>query len=171
MKSAALLAAASVLLASNLLVAGVFAQSSAPANVPPPPGIHDPGTQAVAPPAAGAVAPQATNQMDLQPQNLPSMQDVGSERDGKHALPTQVTVHDEGDNSIQEYRRSGELFMVVVTPKHGVPQTYMVDPQGRVVDEHGQKPVRPVMYKVMEWGKSKPAAADSSGAAPEDGGP
>ncbi len=45
MKTAALLAAASVLFAAS-----VFAQSSPPAPVPPPPGINDPGVKAVAPP-------------------------------------------------------------------------------------------------------------------------
>lgn len=67
----------------------------------------------------------------------------------------------EGDNTIQEYRRNGQLYMVVVTPKGGLPHTYTVDPQGRLVDEHGQKPTRPVMYKVLEWGKSPPATETS----------
>jgi hypothetical protein len=39
----------------------------------------------------------------------------------------------------------------------------MVDPSGRLVDEHGQKPARPVMYKILEWGKSRPATARSGG--------
>jgi hypothetical protein len=39
-----------------------------------------------------------------------------------------------------------------------------------VVDEHGQKPVGPVMYKVLEWGKAKPPAENSSGATPSDNG-
>ncbi len=60
--------------------------------------------------------------------------------------------------------------MVVVTPKNGIEQTYMVDPQGRLVDEHGQKPVGPVMYKVLEWGKAKPPAEESSGTTPSDNG-
>jgi hypothetical protein len=60
--------------------------------------------------------------------------------------------------------------MVVITPKNGIAQTYMVDPQGRLVDEHGQKPTRPVMYKVMEWGKSRPPAEGSSETAPADDG-
>jgi hypothetical protein len=46
----------------------------------------------------------------------------------------------------------------------------MVDPQGRLVDEHGQKPVGPVMYKVLEWGKAKPPAEGSGEAAPADNG-
>jgi hypothetical protein len=79
-------------------------------------------------------------------------------------------VRQEGDNSVQEYSRNGRVYMVVVTPKNGIAQTYMVDPQGRVVDEHGQKPVGPVMYKVLEWGKAKPPAENSSEATPDDDG-
>jgi hypothetical protein len=63
---------------------------------------------------------------------------------------------------VQEYARNGRVYMVVITSKAGIVQTYTVDPEGRVVDEHGQKPVRPVMYKVQEWGKSRPASAQSS---------
>jgi hypothetical protein len=59
--------------------------------------------------------------------------------------------------------------MVVITPKSGIAQTYMVDPQGRLVDEHGQKPVGPVMYKVLEWGKARPPA-ESGDATPGDSG-
>lgn len=72
-------------------------------------------------------------------------------------------MRERGDDSVQEYRRGGQVYMVVVTPKHGIPYTYMLDPQGRWVDEHGQKPAQPVMYKILEWGKSKPAVARSGG--------
>ena len=157
MKIPVLLAAASVLLASH-----AFAQS-APTNVPPPPGINDPGVKAVAPATA---ASQGGNPMTREPPALPAMQDAGN---GRQASLPQIRVRQEGDNTIQEYSHSGQVYMVVVTPKHGIQQTYMVDPQGRLVDEHGKKPVGPAMYKVLEWGKSKPAAADSSETPADDG--
>jgi hypothetical protein len=180
MKTAALLAAASVLFASNLLVSNVSAQSSPSTNVPPPPGINDPGVQAVAPavkpvakPAAKPRAAHATSShrpLDLKPQALPAMQDDGTAHAGRDKSLPEIKVRQEGDNSIQEYSRNGRVYMVVVTPKNGIEQTYMVDPQGRLVDEHGQKPVGPVMYKVLEWGKAKPPAEESSGATPSDNG-
>lgn len=151
MKTATLLAAASV-----LFVSGALAQPPAPANAPPPPGIHDPGVKSVEPVA-----------------RTDSGQPVSGKApagDGKHMTLPDVSVHEEGDNQIQEYRRSGMLYMIVVTPKSGIPQTYMVDPQGRLLDEHGKKPVGTVMYKVLEWGKSKPASEQSSEASPGDGG-
>lgn len=161
MKTAALLAAASLLLASS-----AFAQSSAPpANVPPPPGINDPGVPAVAPPSPPA--PVSPRRAERAPR-LPSMQDRGNTGDSRHmTLPPQVSVHREGENEVQEYRRSGMLYRVVVTPKNGIQQIYDVAPDGTRQLQPGQPPVRPVMYKVLEWGKSKPAEAASSQA---DGG-
>ena len=35
------------------------------------------------------------------------------------ALESQVTVRTEGDQTVQEYRHKGKLFMQRVTPKHG----------------------------------------------------
>ncbi len=96
------------------------------------------------------------------------MHDDGSAQAGRDKSLPEIKVRQEGDNSIQEYSRNGRVYMVVVTPKSGIEQTYMVDPQGRLVDEHGQKPVGPVMYKVLEWGKAKPPAGDSSGAPSDD---
>jgi hypothetical protein len=173
MKTAALLAVASVLFASNLLASNVFAQSSPSTNVPPPPGINDPGVQATAPaakPAANhrSATKPAHQPLDLKPQALPAMHDSGTAHTGPDKSLPEIKVRQEGDNSIQEYSRNGRVYMVVVTPKNGIEQTYMVDPQGRVVDEHGQKPVGPVMYKVLEWGKAKPPAEDSSQTNPDE---
>lgn len=155
MKIAALLAVASVLLAS-----GAVAQTPAPIAVPPPPGLHDPGVRSVAP--AGTAGNDGARP-------LPPIHDPQVAGDGKHMSLPQVSVRQEGDNQVQEYRRSGLLYMVVVTPKSGIPQTYMVDPDGTRHLQPGEAPVRPVMYKVLEWGKSRPASA-TSGAAAADGG-
>jgi len=146
MKTAALLAIASVLLASSLFASNVSAQSFS-ASVPPPPGMNDPGVKAVAPaatPAASSSRNTATpngNPMTREPPALPAMQDART--GSKDASLPQIRVRQEGDNTIQEYSHSGQVYMVVITPKNGLQQTYMVDPQGRLVDEHGQKRVGP----------------------------
>ena len=152
---------AAVLVAASLFVAtAALAQSAAPtANVPPPPGINDPGVHAVAP-AEPALPHRA--------RPLPALHDRADGR-GKHMTLPQVSVHREGDKQVQEYRRSGLLYMVVVTPKNGIAQTYDVDPDGTHHLQPGQAPVRPVMYKVLEWGKSKPASAASSETSPDQG--
>jgi hypothetical protein len=163
MKTAALLVSASFLLTSSVL-----AQTRPSTNAPPPPGMNDPGVKAVAPASPTSAAATSAGTLNLKPQSLPSMQDDGpggSKRD--NSIP-EIKTHRRGDDVVQEYSRSGQVYMIVVTPKNGIQQTYMVDPQGRVVDEHGQKPTRPVMYKVLEWGKSKPAEASSSDGTPVD---
>jgi len=160
MKSAVLLAAASFFFVSGLVASSADAQSSAPpTNAPPPPGMNDPGVKQLPPPPK---VPDATVQKSAGGQNLPAMQDTGTASDGKHMTLPDVSTHQEGDNQVEEYRRSGMLYMVVVTPKNGIPQSYTVDPDGTRHMEPGQPPVHPAMYKVLEWGKSKPAEASSS---------
>ena len=149
--------AVALVLVPAFLAAPAFAQSTPPpVNVPPPPGMNDPGVKASAPtpaqPQAATPARSGTSILPRKPEPI---------RSGE-PMP-EVSVHQQGENVVQEYRRNGQLYMVVVTPPNGIAQTYMVDPSGRLVDEHGQKPTRPVMYKILEWGKSKPAPASSSG--------
>ena len=151
------LSAALVLLPA-FLAAPAFGQSTPPpVKVPPPPGMNDPGVKAATPaaPARSVRATPAQDSTSLQPRTPEPI------RSGE-PMP-EVSVHRQGEDTVQEYRRNGQLYMVVVTPPNGIAQTYMVDPSGRLVDEHGQKPTRPVMYKILEWGKSKPAPASSAG--------
>lgn len=161
MRIAALLAAASF-----LLTFGALAQSPPTTPAPPPPGINDPGVKATTPPVAKSrpeQAPVASGRpLNLKPQALPAMGDEGGARATDDQSPPEVRIRQEGESSIQEYSRSGRVYMVVITPKSGIQQIYMVDPEGRLVDEHGKKPVRPVMYKVLEWGKSRPPATQSN---------
>jgi hypothetical protein len=175
MKTVALLVAASFLFAASLPGSSALAQSAPSTSVPPPPGLNDPGVKAVSPPAAKKAATKTghatsapAKSLNLKPQTLPAMHDDGARHPRDEVTP-EVRVRQEGDNSIQEYSRNGRVYMVVITPKSGIAQTYMVDPQGRLVDEHGQKPVGPVMYKVLEWGKARPPA-ESDDTTPNDTG-
>jgi hypothetical protein len=45
--------------------------------------------------------------------------------EGDPAIEPQVTVRTEGDQTIQEYRLRGKLYMQRVTPKHGKPYILM----------------------------------------------
>ena len=174
MKPVALLVVLGVAVASNAL-----AQTGGFPPAPPPPGMNDPGVKAVAPPASTPAAQPVPSALSTQPAPsgkpaqtssnaaattsgqpaLPSMQDP---RDAHGQAPPQVTVHKQGDDTVQEYRRSGQLYMVVVTPKNGISQTYMVDQKGAWTNPGGE-PVKPVMYKVLEWGKGKSAEDQDNG--------
>jgi hypothetical protein len=45
------------------------------------------------------------------------------------ALEPQVTIRKRDSDTVEEYRRDGRLYMLKVTPPHGVPY-YLVDTQG-----------------------------------------
>jgi hypothetical protein len=150
------------LLSAALFAPALRAQTAVPSPALPPPGLNDPGVQA-SPPPASSVAPANAPKPDLRPLTLPAMKS-GDSRMGRPADEPEVQIRQQGDNTVQEYSRNGRVYMVVVTPKHGLQQTYMVDPQGRWVDERGQRRATPTLYKVLEWGKSRPPAEPSESA-------
>ncbi len=149
-----------------------FAQTAGFPPAPPPPGMNDPGVKAVTPPAPAPASAAHTAQPAQQAQaasnsaaarpGQPALPAMQAPRDATGQTPPQVTVHKQGDDTIQEYRRSGQLYMVVVTPKNGISQTYMVDQKGAWTNAGGE-PVKPVMYKVLEWGKGKSVEDQDNG--------
>jgi hypothetical protein len=174
MKPAACLLALTAFVALPVCAQSTGTQPPKFAPVPPPPGMNDPGTKAVAPP--DQVAPASTSgstpaevtatPLPGKPIPLPAMPgDKGAPQTVQHDSPADdVSVHTEGDAVYQEYRRNGRVYMVVVTQKNGLSYTYMVDSNGTMRATEGAPPVRPVMYKILEWGGSKPAATSDSAA-------
>ena len=64
---------------------------------------------------------------DLQPVPEPPPPPPGYQPDP--ALEPQVTIIKRGEDRVEEYRINGRLYMVKVTPPHGVPY-YLVDDKG-----------------------------------------
>ena len=64
----------------------------------------------------------------LQPIPEPPPPPPGYELDP--ALEPQVTILKRGTDTVEEYRLGGKLYMIKVTPAHGVPY-YMVDRERR----------------------------------------
>lgn len=164
MKTVALLVVLGAALASS-----AFAQDSKPAfqPAPPPPGMNDPGIKSSAPSARqvqqqSVSTPAETGSTILpgKPIPLPDMKDNGP-RDARGEPPPKVNVYKRGDDTVQEYSRNGQVYMVVVTPKSGVSQTYNVDPDGKY-RSGAHEQVKPVMYKVAEWGTPKKQESDDS---------
>lgn len=131
------------------------------APLPPPPGLNDPGPQAVAPPSTPAPAASSTpatvtaTPLPGKPIPLPATPGQPAETVPDESPAADVSVHTEGDAVYQEYKRGGRVYMVVVTMKSGLSYTYTVDNQGVMHATDGAPPVRPVMYKVLQWGGSK----------------
>lgn len=165
MKTVALLVVLGAALATPAL-----AQDSKPAfqPAPPPPGMNDPGVKSSAPSAKlaaqSASTPAETSSTVLpgKPIPLPDMKD-NSPRDARGEPPPKVNVYKRGEDTVQEYSRNGQVYMVVVTPKSGISQTYDVDPDGKYRGGAHEQ-VKPVMYKVAEWGTPKKQGDDSDNA-------
>ncbi|MBT8046895.1 MAG: DUF2782 domain-containing protein [Xanthomonadales bacterium] len=66
-----------------------------------------------------------------------------------------VTIIEEEDRRVEEYRLNGQVYMVKVTPKAGVPYYYVdADGDGKLeldVDRTALDPVQPVYWKIKEW--------------------
>ena len=66
-----------------------------------------------------------------------------------------VTIRQEEERMIEEYRLDGQIYMVKVTPKDGIPYYYIdTDGDGKLeldVDQQALNPVQPVYWKVLEW--------------------
>lgn len=45
-------------------------------------------------------------------------------------LQPQVTIVNRGEDKVEEYRMNGKLYMMKVTPSHGVPY-YLIDDEGK----------------------------------------
>jgi hypothetical protein len=72
--------------------------------------------------------PPAARTPQLQPLPEPPPPPPGLELDP--ALEPQVTIQRRGTETIEEYRVNGQLYMIKVTPSHGV-SYYLIDDVGR----------------------------------------
>lgn len=149
-----LLVGAGVLAFAGSAVARQHAPASSLSALPPP-GLHDPGVDAHAP------VPPATISGHPLPA-LPGVRDDGP-RDARGEPPPTVTVRKHNGDTIEEYRQNGRVVEVRVTPKHGLPYTYTVDAGGKLRAPPGAPPVKPVMYKILEWDKPAPPPTSDNG--------
>lgn len=66
-----------------------------------------------------------------------------------------VTIREEDNRLIEEYRMNGRVYMVKITPKGGVPYYYVdSDGDGQLeldMDKRALNPVQPVFWKIKEW--------------------
>jgi hypothetical protein len=73
---------------------------------------------------------------------------------GEQIEPT-VTIREEEERLIEEYRFNGQVYMVKITPKGGIPYYYIdTDGDGRLeldMDQQALNPVQPVYWKIKEW--------------------
>lgn len=76
---------------------------------------------------AGSLTVQAQTRPDLMPLPEPPPPPPGMIEDA--GLEPQVTIKKRGEDKVEEHRLNGKLYMIKVTPSHGVPY-YLVDAKG-----------------------------------------
>jgi len=87
----------------------------------------------------------------FQPLPEPPLPPPGYEPDP--ALEPQVTILKRGEDTVEEYRINGRLYMVKVTPPHGTPY-YLIDRQGDGVfhrQDSLSTDVRPPMWVIYSF--------------------
>ena len=155
------LAAGALLLAvpgaqAQQVLAHASSSSPPPGSALPPPGINDPGAKPQDVPLPSTGIP-------------PSVAPAG--RNGGRDSTNVTTRTDANGDTIEEYRRGGQVIMVRVTPKHGVTQTYKVNSSnGSLVHDPNQGPVSPVYYDIYKWGGPKKPAGSAPAEASTSGG-
>lgn len=165
-----------LLCASLSLALSAFAAPPPPADahapIPPPPGIDDPGVSAVAPaptststtptPANTGTPPAAAAANPLYPPDKPDTRpvrdkatraaDAAKGDTAARAAASDVSIRKQGDDTVEEYRQKGHIWMIRIVKPNGSTQTFM-DPtgRGRLQRDPHEGPVDPVYFKVYEW--------------------
>ncbi|MBS0556557.1 MAG: DUF2782 domain-containing protein [Proteobacteria bacterium] len=134
----------------------VFAQGKPASDpLPPvqaPPSMNDPGVKQVEPaqtPAAPAAkAPEKTQEQSTLPPDVQAAANVAE-------LPV-VTVRQNGNETVEEYRKKGKLVFVRVLEKEGPTKFYVdnpaVIPPNLMQQLSGPSgTVQPVYYKLADW--------------------
>jgi hypothetical protein len=98
-----------------------------------------------------AAKPFARGNQQLQPIPEPPPPPAGMELDP--SLEPQVTIQRRGDQTVEEYRMNGRLYMVKVTPSHGKAY-YLLDTVGTgdfVRHDVYDTGTRPPMWVIHQW--------------------
>lgn len=152
----------SVALLAASLMGATLAMAADPkppkSDIPPPPAIDDPG---VSTPANAPSAPQAANDDTSDPLAPLPKPDSRLVRDkasrdaaatNARVADSQVTRRKQGDDTVEEYRQKGHLWMVRIVQPNGPTQTfYDNDGSGRLARDPREGPVSPVYYTLYEW--------------------
>jgi hypothetical protein len=139
----------------------IAAERKPKAEVPPPPGIDEPGVQTQAPAAANEAAPANAAQADVDPLAPLPKPDARLVRDkasrdraanAERVAASEITTRQQGDDTVEEYRQNGRLWMIKIRKPQGPVQTfYDEDNSGRLVRDAREGPVSPVYFTLYEW--------------------
>jgi len=131
-----------------------------PAEVPPPPGMNDPGSAAPTPVAqdTGAQAAPQPSDDPLAPLPKPdnrlvrdkASRDAAANRE--RIAASDVSKHQQGSDTVEEYRQNGRIWMIRIVPINGPIKTFVTnDGSGRLVRDPNEGPISPVYYTLYQW--------------------
>lgn len=154
----ALLQIAAVL-AASVATAAPPDKAQPKADVPPPPGINDPGVTAA--PAQAQPAANADTASDTDPLAPLPKPDTRIVRDRADRDPEAMqrrmdnsdhVTRQQGDDTVDEYRQDGHVWMIRIQPRNGPVETFMdTTGNGRLTRDPQQGPVAPVYFSLYEW--------------------
>lgn len=157
-----------VLFATLLVLALPLGAASPPRQqtpVLPPPTLEDPGIAAQTPakdadpkrdPAAAQAQPappssetEALPKPDTRPARERSARAPGV---AERTAASDVAIRKEGDDTVEEYRQNGKVWMIRIVRPDGSDQTFMdMTGNGRLTRDPNMGPVAPVYFRVYEW--------------------
>ena len=127
-----------------------YAQNPADRALPSPVPATKPRAVAAKPATTQSAAAKPADR-ELQPLPEPPPPPPGLELDP--ALEPQVTIQRRGTETVEEFRIQGRLYMIKVTPAHGVPY-YLIDQGGKgefVRFDSYDTRTRPPMWVIHQW--------------------
>ena len=151
------------LLAACFACATAFAAPPQQVEAPPPPGIDDPGVEADAAATAAAQDPasaptETVNEDPLAPLPKPDARLVRDKASRESAATREriaasdVTRRQQGNDTVEEYRQNGRVWMIRIVRPTGPTQTFFAnDGSGRLVRDPDEGPVSPVYFTLYEW--------------------
>lgn len=147
-----------------MILACALATAAPPkVEAPPPPGINDPGVStpaATAPPGTANPAGANANNADdpLAPLPKPDtriVRDKAARNAGstsERIAASEVATRKQGNDTVEEYRQNGHVWMIRIVPQNGPTQTFMDSTgNGRLTNDPQQGPISPVYFSLYEW--------------------
>jgi len=160
MRTASWFVAISMVLGSALAIAAPPELKGPPikAEAPPPPGINDPGVETT-PAAQDAATPQAGDNATADPMAPLPKPDTRPVRDKatraanpERIAQSEVSTRKQGNDTVEEYRQNGHVWMIRIVPQNGPTQTFMdTTGSGRLTRDPQEGPVSPVYFTLYEW--------------------
>lgn len=129
------------------------------ADIPPPPGMKDPGVSAAPAQAqAAAAAAQPADADPLAPLPKPDTRIVRDRVDrdpdamNRRMANSEHVTRQQGTDTVDEYRQEGHVWMIRIQPQNGPVETFMdTTGNGRLTRDPQQGPVAPVYFSLYEW--------------------